>query len=190
MAGKRDRGVAQLGSAPASGAGGRWFKSSRPDHLFLWQIGVSGGGTCSDAVARLAEEAGRRLAEAGAIVITGGLGGVMEAASRGARAGRGLAVGILPGHSHHEANPHLDVVIVTGLGHARNALVARSSHALIALPGEHGTLSEIALALKMGIPVIGLQAWSEIKGVVLTQSPEEAVGEALSWAGRAHVHPR
>ena len=190
MAGEENRGVAQPGSAPASGAGSRWFKSSRPDHFFPWQIGVSGGGTCTASVAQLAEETGRRLAEAGAIVICGGLGGVMEAASRGARAGEGLAVGIVPGHAHREANPHVDVVIVTGLGHARNALVARSSHALIALPGEHGTLSEIALALKMGIPVIGLQAWGEIQGVVLTMRPEEAVSEALSWAARIHVQPR
>ena len=190
MAGEEDRGVAQLGSAPASGAGGRWFKSSRPDHFFPWQIGISGGSACSASTAQLAEETGRRLAEAGVVVITGGLGGVMEAACRGVRAGGGLAVGILPGHSHHEANPHVDVVIVTGLGHARNALVARSSHALIALPGEHGTLSEIALALKMGIPVIGLGAWGEIKGVVLTESPEAAVSEAVSWATRVHVKPR
>jgi uncharacterized protein (TIGR00725 family) len=84
----------------------------------------------------------------------------------------------------------VDVVIVTGLGHARNALVARSSHALIALPGEHGTLSEIALALKMGIPVIGLQAWSEIKGVVVTESPQQAVREAISWARQVHTKPR
>lgn len=115
---------------------------------------------------------------------------MMEAASRGARAGGGLAVGIVPGHSHRDANPHVDVVIVTGLGHARNALVARSSHALIALPGEHGTLSEIALALKMGIPVIGLQAWSEIKGVVVTESPQQAVRETISWARRVHTKPR
>jgi uncharacterized protein (TIGR00725 family) len=141
-------------------------------------------------VAALAEEVGRRLAEAGAIVISGGLGGVMEAVARGARAGGGLAVGILPGSHHREANPHVDVVIVTGLGHARNALVSQSSHALIALAGEHGTLSEIALALKMGIPVIGLGAWGEIQGVVPARSPEEAVSEALSWATRVHARPR
>ena len=190
MAGPEDRGVAQLGSAPASGAGGRWFKSSRPDHFFPWQIGVSGGGRCSSAVAGLAEETGRRLGDAGAVVICGGLGGVMEAVCRGARAAGGLAIGILPGDSHREANPHVDVAIVTGLGHATNALVARSSHALIALPGEHGTLSEIALALKMGIPVIGLKAWGEIQDVIRAETAEDAVTQALSWARRAHATAR
>jgi len=79
---------------------------------------------------------------------------------------------------------------VTGLGHARNAIVARSSHALIALPGEHGTLSEIALALKMGLPVIGLTSWAEIKGVIATGTPEEAVREALARAERVHARAR
>ncbi|MBI2878986.1 MAG: TIGR00725 family protein [Candidatus Rokubacteria bacterium] len=153
-------------------------------------MGVVGAGECPPAVDRLAEETGERLARAGAIVVSGGLGGVMEAAARGAKRGGGLTVGILPGTSHREANPFIDIIVVTGLGHARNAIVARSSHALIALAGEYGTLSEIALALKMGLPVIGLASWEEIRGVIAVGSPEEAVKEALAWAERVHVRSR
>ena len=185
-----DRGVAQPGSAPASGAGGRWFKSSRPDHSSPWQIGVVGAGECPPEVSALAEETGERLARAGAVLVSGGLGGVMEAAARGAKRAGGLTVGILPGTSHREANPFIDIIVVTGLGHARNAIVARSSHALIALPGEHGTLSEIALALKMGLPVIGLTSWEHIEGVIATGTPEEAVREALARAERVHARAR
>ena len=177
-----DRGVAQPGSAPASGAGGRWFKSSRPDQSFCVQIGVVGGGECPTPVARLAEEVGERIAQAGAILMCGGLQGVMRAAAEGAKRRGGLTVGILPGTEHEDANPFIDVRIVTGLGHARNALVARSSHALIALAGEYGTLSEIALALKIGVPVVGLSSWFDLEGVVKADSPEEAVSRALALA--------
>ncbi len=183
------RGVAQPGSAPASGAGGRWFKSSRPDQP-LWQIGVVGGGECNPSVARLAEEVGRAVAAAGAVLISGGLGGVMEAAARGAHQAGGLSVGILPGPNHRDANPFVDISIVTDMGHARNAVVVRSSHAVIALSGEHGTLSEVALALKMGIPVVGLKSWEHLTGVVVAASPTEAVSLALSWAERVHATPR
>ena len=183
------RGVAQPGSAPASGAGGRWFKSSRPDQ-FLWQIGVVGSGECSPSVAQLAEAVGHAVAAAGAVLISGGLGGVMDAAARGARQAGGLSVGILPGPDHRDANPFVDISIATDLGHARNALVVRSSHAVIALPGEYGTLSEVALALKMGIPVVGLKSWGNLKGVVSAESPTEAVALALSWAVRVHATPR
>ena len=138
----------------------------------------------------MAEQVGRGLAEAGAALVCGGLGGVMEAAARGARQAGGLTVGILPGPSHRDANPFVDVSVVTDLGHARNALVVRSSHAVIALAGEHGTLSEVALALTMGIPVIGLKSWGHLDGVVATESPGEAVTLALSWAERVHAKPR
>ena len=114
----------------------------------------------------------------------------MEAAARGSREAGGLSVGILPGPSHRDANPFVDISIVTDLGHARNALVVHSSHAVIALPGQYGTLSEVALALKMGIPVVGLQSWGHLDGVVATESPSEAVALALSWAERVHAKPR
>jgi len=145
---------------------------------------------CSPSVARLAEEVGRAVATAGAVLISGGLGGVMEAAARGARQAGGLSVGILPGPHHREANPFIDISIATDMGHARNAVVVRSSHAVIALPGESGTLSEVALALKMGIPVVGLKSWEHLTGVVVAAFPTEAVSLALSWAERVHTTPR
>jgi len=151
---------------------------------------VVGGGECSPSIVRLAEDVGRAVAAAGAVLVSGGLGGVMEAASRGAREAGGLSVGILPGPSHRDANPFVDIAIVTHLGHARNALVVRSSHAVIALPGEYGTLSEVALALKIGIPVVGLKSWADLEGVIRAESPDEAVALALSWAERVHVKPR
>src|SRR3990172_1160452 len=103
-----ERGVAQPGSAPASGAGGRWFKSSRPDQSFMVHIGVVGGGTGSPSVLQLAEEVGRRIASAGGVLVCGGLGGVMEASARGAREVGGLTVGILPGDDAGQANPFID----------------------------------------------------------------------------------
>jgi uncharacterized protein (TIGR00725 family) len=114
----------------------------------------------------------------------------MSAAARGARQAGGLTVGILPGEAHRDANPFIDVAIVTDMGHARNALVVRSSHALIALAGEHGTLSEIALALKIGIPVIGLDHWTHLAGVVTAGTADDAVALALASAERVYTRPR
>jgi uncharacterized protein (TIGR00725 family) len=138
-------------------------------------IGVVGSGGGSPEVLALAEEVGREVAKAGAIVVCGGLGGVMEAACRGAKEAGGRTLGILPGHDRSRANAHLDLSVVTGMGDARNALVARSSDAIVALPGGHGTLSEIALGLKMGRRVVGLRSWSDVDGVVAAESPAEAV---------------
>ncbi|MBI4591475.1 MAG: TIGR00725 family protein [Candidatus Rokubacteria bacterium] len=149
-----------------------------------------GAGECPPPVAELATAVGRAVARAGAVLVCGGLGGVMQAAARGAREAGGLTIGVLPGPSHRDANPFVDVAIVTDLGHARNAVVVRSSHALIALPGEYGTLSEVALALKVGIPVVGLKAWTHLEGVVSAEAPEEAVARALERAQRAHARPR
>jgi uncharacterized protein (TIGR00725 family) len=125
-----------------------------------------------------AEAVGRLLARRGAVVVCGGLGGVMEAACRGAREEGGTAVGILPGLDRGAANPHVSVAIPTGLGEARNALVVRAADALIAIGGAYGTLSEIALALKDGKRVIGLATW-DIEGVELADGPEAAVEAAL-----------
>jgi uncharacterized protein (TIGR00725 family) len=130
---------------------------------------------------------GQALAAAEAVAVRGGLGGVMEAAARGARGAGGLTVGILPGRRHAEANPHVDVVIVAGFGEGRNVLVARSAHALIALPGQHGPLSEIALALEMGRPVVGLEAWRDVAGVGPGGTPGEVVALALALAARTHA---
>ncbi len=120
---------------------------------------VGGGGRLPAAQRTMAEEVGRAVAEAGAVLVCGGLGGVMEAACRGAQAGGGLTIGILPGLERHDANPHVEVAIPTGMGEARNALVVRAADVVVAVAGEYGTLSEIALALQAGIPVVGLDTW-------------------------------
>jgi uncharacterized protein (TIGR00725 family) len=126
-----------------------------------------------------AAEVGRLIAEQGAVLVCGGRGGAMEAACHGAKEAGGLTVGILPGSDRSEANPFVDVVLPTGLGEARNALVVAAADVVIAIGGGYGTLSEIALALKVGKRVIGLGTW-EIEGVVAAESPEAAVAAALS----------
>lgn len=152
-------------------------------------IGVIGESTFTEAVHELlAEEVGRRLARAGAALICGGLGGVMEAACRGARAAGGRTIGILPGSERTEANPFVDVAVATGMGQARNVLIVLSADALIAIGGGFGTLSEIALALRHGKPVVGLRTWEAVRGgraapVVSVQSADDAVRQALRLAG-------
>ena len=137
------------------------------------QVAVIGGAKCSDDVRKMAYELGKKLAERGHTLVCGGLGGVMEAVSSGANDGGGAVVGILPGEKI-EANPWVNIAIATGMGHARNVVIVKSADAVIALPGEYGTLSEMALALKMGKKVISLHAW-EIPGVVSAKTTEEAV---------------
>ncbi|MBI5099747.1 MAG: TIGR00725 family protein [Nitrospirae bacterium] len=138
-------------------------------------ISVIGAGSCDKDIYRIAEEVGKLISQKGATLITGGLGGVMEAASKGAKEAGGITVGILPGFSNKEANKYVDIPITTGLSHARNIIVARSADAVIAISGGYGTLSEIAIALKLGKPVIGIETWENIEGVILAASPEEAV---------------
>jgi len=145
-------------------------------------VGVIGAGNCSEEVGKLAEEVGEKIAEAGAILVCGGLGGVMEAASRGAKRKGGITVGVLPGIEKADANPYIDYPIVTGLGEGRNLLVVRNSDVLIAFPGEFGTLSEIAFGLKLGKPVVGLSTWDVSDKIVQTKNPKEAVDLALSHA--------
>lgn len=122
-------------------------------------ISVIGGGSCTPETARLAEEVGRELARRGVTVVCGGLTGVMEAVCRGAREAGGHTIGILPGSDPTEANPYVEFPIATGLGYARNAIVARTGRAVIAIDGSEGTLSEIAFALVFGTPVVGLHTW-------------------------------
>jgi uncharacterized protein (TIGR00725 family) len=126
----------------------------------------------------LAREVGRRLAESGAVVLCGGLGGVMEAAAEGAASAGGTVVGILPGGDRTAANPYVTVAIATGLGEARNAVLTAAADAVIAIGGGWGTLSEIALARKRGRPVVALASW-ELEGVPLAVSAEEAVKAAV-----------
>ena len=144
------------------------------------QIGVIGAGECSTAGAAHAYEVGILIAQHNAVLICGGLGGIMESAARGARAVGGLTVGILPGFESEEANPYIDIPIVTGLSHARNMIVVRSSSALIAIEGGYGTLSEIAIALKLGKPVVGLNTWNFDPRVIQAKTAHDAVEQALS----------
>jgi uncharacterized protein (TIGR00725 family) len=150
-------------------------------------MAVVGAGTAGPEVARLAEEVGRLLAERGATLVCGGLGGVMEAAARGAREAGGTTIGILPGESRSEANPWIEHVVATGIGHARNLAVVASADAVIAVGGEWGTASEIALARKLGRPVvlIGPPPRIEGEGIARAESPGEAVELALALARRA-----
>lgn len=152
-------------------------------------VSVIGGAPCTEEEAAHAREVGERLARAGAILVCGGLGGVMEAACEGAAAAGGVTVGLLPGEDPAEANRHVTVPIATGLGHARNLLVASAGQAVIAVGGGAGTLSEIAFARVRGRPVIGLGSWRLDEGrlpgggIPVAASPEEAVRLALEAAG-------
>lgn len=143
-------------------------------------IGVIGAGDCSDEVSKLAEEVGERIAKAGAVLVCGGLGGVMEASARGAKKQSGVTIGILPGTDKSQANSYIDFPIVTGLGEGRNLLIIRNSNVVIALPGEFGTLSEIAFALRLGKPVIGLSTWDVSEKIIKAKNAEEAVKTALA----------
>jgi uncharacterized protein (TIGR00725 family) len=151
-------------------------------------IAVIGGAQCSIDEALLAEAVGRELARRGAIVVCGGLGGVMEAVCRGAAIESGLTVGILPSDDPNSANPYVHVPIASGVGQARNIAVVKSAQAVIAIAGNYGTLTEIAFALKSGIPVIGLKTWSisrsgqEDKSIVQAEDAVDAVEKAISLA--------
>ena len=142
------------------------------------RIAVIGGSRPGRQAVDHAFEVGRLIARAGAVVVCGGLGGVMEAASRGAREEGGLVVGILPGAAPVDANPWVDVPIATGLGYTRNALVIMNADAVVAIDGEYGTLSEIAYGKIHGKKVVGLGSW-DVKGVEAAATPEDAVRMAL-----------
>ncbi len=144
------------------------------------RIGIIGAGLCTPEVYSVAQEVGRLVADRGAALYCGGLGGVMEAASRGAFETGGLTVGILPGAKADDANPYITVPVVTGMGHARNVILVRSCQVIIAISGSHGTLSEIALALKMWKPVVGLKTWQDLLDVHYVDTAEDAVDKAFS----------
>jgi uncharacterized protein (TIGR00725 family) len=144
-------------------------------------IAVIGPAEASGEEVATAEAIGRGLADAGAIVVCGGLGGVMAAACRGAASGGGLSVGILPGADREAANEWLRVALPTGMGELRNGLVVRAADAVIAVGGAYGTLSEVALALKTGTPVVGVRTWA-IEGVEVVEDARAAVSRALELA--------
>jgi len=145
------------------------------------QIAVIGHAQATPVEREAAYATGRLIARNGAVLVCGGLGGVMEAACQGAKEAGGTTVGILPGTEG--GNPYLDITISTGFGHARNVLIVLSADAVIAIGGSHGTLSEIALALKTGRTVCGIKTW-DIEGVISCSTPEEAVSTATEHARR------
>jgi uncharacterized protein (TIGR00725 family) len=149
-------------------------------------IGVIGASKATKEELALAVEVGRLIARSGATLVCGGLGGVMEAAARGAAEEGGIAVGILPGNSLEDANRYLRVAIATGMGEARNVIIVKSCASLVAIGGGYGTLSEIATAMRLGVPVIGLLTW-RVAGrdpdlVVRAVTAEEAVDKAVEIA--------
>lgn len=144
-------------------------------------VGVVGPSDATSLQVRAAEDIGRGLADAGAILVCGGLGGVMAAACHGASTAAGTTVGLLPGTDRIAANEWVQIALPTGLGELRNGLLIRAADAVIAVGGAYGTLSEIALALRAGVPVIGLDTW-EIEGIEPVKSAGEAVARALERA--------
>lgn len=152
-------------------------------------IGVIGESRVDPETARRAFRVGEEIAQAGAVLVCGGLSGAMDQAAAGARSSGGTTLGILPGAQRSDANPNISIAVVTGLGEARNVLVVRSSDAVVAVGGGYGTLSEIAFCLKLGVPVVGLDTWKLTRGddsepdpIHRASSPEEAVRLALDLA--------
>jgi uncharacterized protein (TIGR00725 family) len=158
-------------------------------------VAVSGGGDAGEAACQLAEDVGRELARRGAVVVTGGLGGAMEAACRGAKAEGGTTLGILPTDDRADANEWVDVAVPTGMGEGRNALVVRAADAVVAVAGGFGTLSEIALALRLGRPVVGLGTWElvrggrPVEGIVAASTAAEAAERAVALARERRARP-
>jgi uncharacterized protein (TIGR00725 family) len=141
-------------------------------------IAVIGGRKTEKALLKEAEEVGRLIARRGATLVCGGLSGVMEAASKGAKSEGGLTVGILPQNDSKDANKYIDIPLATGLGISRNVIIARAADALVAIGGAYGTLSEIAFALQIGKPVIGIKTW-DIKGVISVENAVDAVNKVF-----------
>jgi len=145
-------------------------------------IGVIGGREVEEELIEIAYEVGREIARRGAIMVCGGLGGVMEAASRGVYEEGGIAVGILPSDRKEDANPYIKIPVATGLGIGRNVIIARTADALVAVGGGYGTLSEIAFALQLGKPVIGISTW-DIRGIYFSSNAKDSVEKALKLVG-------
>ena len=150
------------------------------DYRQRLRVGVIGGAKPEADFLKMAAAVGRLIAERGAVLVCGGLGGVMEAAARGASEAGGLSIGILPGNAIEDANPFIDIPLATAMGYSRNMLVVINSDVLIAVDGEYGTLSEIAYGRVYGKRIIGLGTW-DIPGVLKAETPEEAVRMALDF---------
>jgi hypothetical protein len=147
------------------------------------RVAVIGAGDCSPETAEVAAEVGRGIARHGAVLVCGGLGGVMLAAARGAKEAGGVTLGILPGPSAADANPYIDYPVVTNMGHARNMIIAHTADVLISVAGGYGTVSETAIALKLGKTVIALEPAVEVPGVKPAKSPQDALGRAMEALG-------
>ncbi len=147
-------------------------------------IAVIGAGDAAAEVRALAFAVGREIAARNAVLVCGGLGGVMEAAAQGAREAGGHTIGILPGYNRQSANRYIEFAVATGMGEARNAIVIGSADAVVALAGEGGTMAEIGFALKLRRPVVALGAWNEITGLHRAGTPVAAVALALELAGK------
>lgn len=143
-------------------------------------IGVIGGRRVKKELLTVAEEVGRLVGENGLLLMCGGLEGVMEAASKGAKDAGGLTIGILPQETKEQANPYIDIPVATGFGIGRNIIIARSADVIIAVGGEYGTLSEIAFALQLGKPVIGIETW-DIEGVIKAVDARDAISKAIEF---------
>ena len=158
-------------------------------------VAVSGGGEAGEEACRVAEDVGRELARRGAVVVTGGLGGAMEAASRGAKSEQGTTIGILPGDDRDDANPWIDFAVPTGLGEGRNVVLVRTVDAVVAVAGEFGTLSVIALALRAAKPVVGLGTWElardgrPVDAVIVAATAAEAAEKAVALATERRRRP-
>lgn len=143
-------------------------------------IGVIGSSSCSSSISEIAYLVGKEIARKGAILICGGLGGVMEAACKGAKEEKGITIGVLPGNDKKNANPYVDIPIITGIGEARNIIIVRSSDAVIAIAGKYGTLSELAFALRFDVPVVGIATWNIDIPILRAKNPKQSVDMAFS----------
>jgi uncharacterized protein (TIGR00725 family) len=153
-------------------------------------VGVIGASELPIDLYHAAELIGREVATRQAVLLTGGLTGAMEAASKGAKAAGGLTIGILPGYSPQDANPYIDLPIVTGLSEARNLIIVRTAEVLIAVGGGPGTLSEIAFALKLHKPIISLDSWQIADDIIRVRTPQEAVARAFELMDCRHIQGR
>jgi len=149
-------------------------------------VSVIGGHSCTKEVEQTALNLGKKLAKVVDILVSGGLSGTMKAVCQGFKASGGLTIGIIPSYNKNEANAFVDIVIPTGLGLARNVLVVKAADVVVALPGEAGTLSEIAYCLQFGIPVVNLSSW-EIPGVIKVKTVAEAVEKVRQFLKRSSL---
>ena len=148
-------------------------------------IGVIGSASCSSSVADIGYIVGREIARRGAILICGGLGGIMEGACKGVQEENGTAIGILPGDDKEDANPYVDIPLTTGMGEARNIIIVRSSDAVIAIAGKYGTLSELAFALRFDVPIVGIATWNIDIPILKAKNPRQAVDMAFEAIKKA-----